>query len=240
MKARAVSYGAVELKQVEHRYLAVGLIFSVAIHLCVIAAYILKGIVIYDRSPFLPPSPHPFHTGDRLIELYPDHPRIDVPQVPHGGSRHAGRKYAIPVPAPIPASSDDSLLLGPGGPGSNTNAGAESDAGDGSDGPGTGSITAEEEPPPFRVVERDPVLIRKVEPVFPELALRVGLEGKVWVRIWVDREGRAHKVEVQKSTSEIFNEAALAAAMQFGFIPAYSNNGPVPVWVSIPFTFRLK
>ena len=99
----------------------------------------------------------------------------------------------------------------------------------------------EEEPPPdFVPVQKEPVVIKRVEPAYPEIAIRAGLEGKVWVKIWVDREGRAHKAVVIKSTAEVFNDAALAAAMGFLFVPAYMNEGPVPVWVSIPFTFKFK
>jgi TonB family protein len=240
MKAQAVAYGAAELKQTEHRYLTVGLGLSVAIHICVIAAYILKGVVIYDKPPFLPPYRGTPHTGDRIVQVYPDFPRIDVPPVPRGGGRHVGGKYAIPIPAPIAPSNEDTLLFKRGEPGSHDNAGGTGDPGDGGEGTGLGVLATEEEPPPFVVVEKDPVLVKKTEPVFPDLAVRAGLEGKVWVRIWVDKEGRAHKAEVLRSTSEIFNEAAVAAAMQFVFLPAYTNGGPVAVWVSIPFTFKLK
>jgi len=44
---------------------------------------------------------------------------------------------------------------------------------------------------------------------------------------------------VLKSDAEIFNEPAVEAAKQWLFTPAYMNNGPVAVWVSIPFRFKL-
>ena len=37
----------------------------------------------------------------------------------------------------------------------------------------------------------------------------------------------------------IFNETSIAAAMKYQFTPAVMNNGPVQVWVSIKFKFRL-
>jgi protein TonB len=102
-------------------------------------------------------------------------------------------------------------------------------------------LISDEDAPPadFVPVEKEPVVVKKVEPKYPELAMRAGLEGKVWVKIWVDKEGRAKQVVVLKSDAEIFNEPAIAAAKQFVFTPAYMNNGPVAVWVSIPFRFRL-
>jgi protein TonB len=94
-------------------------------------------------------------------------------------------------------------------------------------------------PPDFVPVEKEPVVVKKVEPKYPELAMRAGLEGKVWVKIWVDKEGKAKQVVVIKSDAEIFNEPAIEAARQFVFTPAYMNNGPVAVWVSVPFKFKL-
>jgi protein TonB len=105
----------------------------------------------------------------------------------------------------------------------------------------TQDIKIDEDAPPadFVPVEKEPVPVKKVEPKYPELAMRAGLEGKVWVKIWVDKEGRPKQVVILKSDAEIFNEPAVEAAKQWVFTPAYMNNGPVAVWVSIPFRFKL-
>jgi protein TonB len=102
-------------------------------------------------------------------------------------------------------------------------------------------IRIDEEAPPadFVPVEKEPQVIKKVEPKYPELAMRAGLEGKVWVKIWVDKEGKPKQVVILKSDAEIFNEPSVEAAKQFLFTPAYMNNGPVSVWVSVPFKFKL-
>jgi TonB family protein len=83
------------------------------------------------------------------------------------------------------------------------------------------------------------VIVKKVEPVYPELALKAGLEGKVWLKIWVDTDGKAKQVDVLKSDSDVFNQAAIDAAKQFLFTPAYMKGKPVAVWVSVPFKFKL-
>jgi protein TonB len=84
-----------------------------------------------------------------------------------------------------------------------------------------------------------PKVVRSVAPVYPELAIRSELTGTVYVKIWVDKEGKPREVSVEKSDQEILNDAAIAAAKQFLFTPAYMNSGPVSVWVTIPFRFRL-
>lgn len=241
MKARAVSYGAVELKQMEHRYMSLGLAFSVAIHFCVILVYIFKGLVVFERPPIIPLYPRDPRPDGRQIEVYRDLPNPGTPRITRGVPKGPGGKYAIPVPVPDPPSNEDTLLFKRGDPNGNGEPGDDLLLGEGGDGVGIAAILPPEEPPPpFVPVEKEPVMIKRVEPAYPELAIKAGLEGKVWVKIWVDREGRAHKAEMLRSTADIFNEAALAAAMKFVFVPAYMNGGPVAVWVSIPFTFKFK
>ncbi len=95
-------------------------------------------------------------------------------------------------------------------------------------------------PPDFVPYEKEPVVVRKVDPKYPEIALRAGLEGNVYVKVWVDKEGKVRKAVVLKSDAEIFNQAATDAAQQWVFTPAVMQKGPVAVWVSIPFRFRLS
>ena len=91
----------------------------------------------------------------------------------------------------------------------------------------------------FVPYEKEPTVVHKIDPKYPEIALRAGLEGNVFVKVWVDKEGKVRKVVVLKSDAEIFNDAACEAAKQWIFTPAVMQKGPVSVWVSIPFRFRL-
>lgn len=92
----------------------------------------------------------------------------------------------------------------------------------------------------FVAVEKLPIPIKQVKPMYPDIAQRSGMEGTVWVKILVDKEGNAKKAVIVKSDADIFDEPALRAALQWKFIPAIMNNGPVTVWVAIPFRFRLQ
>lgn len=100
-------------------------------------------------------------------------------------------------------------------------------------------IPKHKDDPEFVPYDKEPQLVKKVEPRYPEPARRAGLEGKVIVKMWVDSDGKVQKVRVLKSDAEIFNEPAIEAARQFVFTPAYLNNKPVAVWVSYPIRFRL-
>jgi len=101
-------------------------------------------------------------------------------------------------------------------------------------------IDEEVEPPDFVAIEQQPVPVNQSTPTYPEIALKAGMEGTVYVKIWVDKEGKPKKVTVLKSDAEIFNQAAIDAAWKWVFTPAMMNNGPVAVNVTIPFRFKLK
>ncbi len=92
----------------------------------------------------------------------------------------------------------------------------------------------------FIAVEREPVPVKKVIPVYPEIAKRAGVEGKVYIKALVDKEGKVKRAVVLKSDAEIFNQSAYDAVYQWVFTPAVMNNGPVAVWVVVPFNFQLK
>ena len=100
-------------------------------------------------------------------------------------------------------------------------------------------IPLHKDDPDFVPYDKEPQIIKKVEPKYPELAKRTGLEGKVIVKMFVNTEGKVTRVVVLKSDAEVFNEPAIEAAKQFVFTPAYVNNKPVAVWISYPFQFRL-
>jgi TonB family protein len=95
--------------------------------------------------------------------------------------------------------------------------------------------------PPADVVrvDSDPMIVERKEPVYPEAAINANLEGEVWVKAWVDRQGRVRDVQILKSDSEIFNKSVIEAARGFRFKPALVKDKPVDVWVTLPFKFRL-
>jgi protein TonB len=82
-------------------------------------------------------------------------------------------------------------------------------------------------------------LVKPAKPKYPELAQRAGLEGTVWVKVLIDEKGTPKRAVVEKSSHEIFEEAAIEAAMNSLFTPAVTNNGPITCWVSIPYMFKL-
>jgi len=74
---------------------------------------------------------------------------------------------------------------------------------------------------------------------YPEVAAKLGIEGRVFVLVFVDREGRVRKAKIAKGVHPLLNEAALKAAMKLRFSPAYQRDKPVAVWATVYFDFIL-
>ncbi len=91
----------------------------------------------------------------------------------------------------------------------------------------------------FYAVEIKPQIIKRVEPEYPDVARRAGLEGDVFVLMIVDENGDVIDARVVKSTNPIFNDAALKAVRQWKFKPGYQRDKPVKVRIMQPIHFRL-
>jgi TonB family protein len=107
--------------------------------------------------------------------------------------------------------------------------------------PSEEKLVATTPPPDFVEYDKAPAVIKRGFPQYPELAKAAGVEGTVYVKIWIREDGKVEMAKLQKGsgTDAGFEEAALQAATQFEFHPAMKNGKPVAVWVSIPFHFKL-
>lgn len=91
-------------------------------------------------------------------------------------------------------------------------------------------------------LERPPELVWMKDPQYPELARRVGTEGKVLLHILVGADGRAEQVRIvsEKPAKFGFGERAYAAAVTAYFQPALNDHYPVKCWIRLPVEFRLN
>lgn len=87
---------------------------------------------------------------------------------------------------------------------------------------------------------RGPIMVSTVKPVYPKSALEKGLEGEVWVKMWVDTLGRVTKVFIEKTPDQSLSNAALDAAVRTRFKPAVLDGKPVGVWYVAPFAVTKK
>jgi protein TonB len=82
--------------------------------------------------------------------------------------------------------------------------------------------------------------IQTVRAAYPAMALRMGIESDVTLKIEVDTEGKVIKAEVTKSGGAGFDEEALKAVKQFRFEPAQRDGQNIPAEFTYVYRFRLQ
>lgn len=107
------------------------------------------------------------------------------------------------------------------------------------------SLSAEDEEQYFVAVEDMPQIVGGTEALarvlqYPELAIRAGVQGRVFVLAYVDEKGRVTRTEVLKGIGAGCDEAAMEAVKKVTFIPGKQRGIPVKVKVSVPVIFRLR
>lgn len=103
----------------------------------------------------------------------------------------------------------------------------------------------EEEPVYFVAVEEMPEPIGGISEIqkkiiYPEIAKRAGVEGKVYVLAFVDETGTVTDAKIIKGIGAGCDEAALDAVKKTKFKPGKQRGKAVKVQVSIPVVFKLQ
>lgn len=94
----------------------------------------------------------------------------------------------------------------------------------------------------FVPYDEPPVPVNSIQPVYPQLERRAGIEGDVWLKVLIDVGGQVRDVVIAEdsSESESFGRASMEAALKTIWKPAISNGQPVAVWITYKVSFRLK
>ena len=180
------------------------------------------------------PAPLPAPTKDepaKVAEAKPAAPaKTDPPQSFSSGSRVEGGGSEAGA-GNLFGKGDIGVVPGTGtaGGGGGT---ASSGLGRGSGAPGLPAA-------PLRT-NREAKPVQTVRAVYPPIALRMGMEGDVTLRIEVDTEGKVTKAEITKSGGAGFDEEALKAVMQSRFEPAQKDGQNVPAEFTYIYRFRLQ
>lgn len=82
---------------------------------------------------------------------------------------------------------------------------------------------------------------RALEQAYPPLLRDAGIGGTAQVWFFIDDTGVVRKTKLNKPTGHpALDEAALEVARAIRFTPAMNRDEPVPVWISLPITFRVR
>ena len=78
--------------------------------------------------------------------------------------------------------------------------------------------------------------------VYPPIALRSGIEGRVILELFIDRHGQVQQILILQENPQDrgFGEAAVKAFTGKRGVPAYANGEPVSARYRYPVSFRIK
>lgn len=157
-----------------------------------------------------------------------------------------------PAPAPAPAraaAAPHAASTGPSEPApASTVAGATTSSPSSSSSPPAAPATGTAgeragESSEVRVTEArfDADYLRNPPPAYPVISRRLGEEGRVVLRVFVDAEGQPTQVDVKTSSSfQRLDQAARQAVSRWRFVPARRANAPIGAWVLVPIVFNLN
>lgn len=151
----------------------------------------------------------------------------------------AAEPEAPSAPSESITSESDSGPATPGGPGLGDGPNSGFDGpGNGSEVPGPGVVS--DQPYKLTGAIARPVLLSRVEPLYPEVARRAHQGGTVILQTVIDESGRVIDVEVVKGLGFGLKQAAIDAVSKWRFKPATMNGRAVKVFFNLTVQFSLN
>jgi protein TonB len=86
---------------------------------------------------------------------------------------------------------------------------------------------------------QEPRLLRRVEPIYPPLAVSAHIEGVVILEAIVDREGQVEQVRVLRSPNPMLDKASIDAVKQWRYAPVLLNGKPERFILTVVLSFGL-
>jgi protein TonB len=86
---------------------------------------------------------------------------------------------------------------------------------------------------------QQPVLVRRVEPIYPTMAAHARLQGTVILEATVDRQGLVEDVRILRSAHALLDKAALDAVRQWQYSPVLLNGKPERFILTVVLSFNL-
>ena len=86
-----------------------------------------------------------------------------------------------------------------------------------------------------------PELLEFQRPVYPKNLRERDIEGKVIIKLLIDKEGKVQEIQIFESSGyKMFDEIAIKTVRQWRFKPARKGNQQRGSWVLIPINFQIK
>ena len=162
-------------------------------------------------------------------------PRTQAP-APTPSVARAPARPSAPTPvtqetSPVPPTGTVTGSTTSGAPGPSTDGGPP-----GSSGTSQGGAVA---PPALQAGRPD--YAHNPPPDYPLVLREQGVGGTVWLRVWVEHDGRPGEVRLHKGSGyRLLDDAALRAVRHWRFIPARLGPHSQASWVEFPIRFALQ
>ncbi len=222
---------------------------SFCVHGCLLAGLVMASF--WYRAPLrpmpvspplvfqtfvVPSAPPPLGNGGRKPSAAPATP------APIAVEKH------VPVSDEDPMSNDEPELAEPydnNSTISDINApgvpwGVDGDPNSAGEGVPGGYPAASELPVNVTPEMQQPVLVKKVEPPYPPIALQLRIEGIVILQAVITRTGSVEEVTVQRSVHPLLDQAAVSAVKQWVYRPAMSNGRSIKVYFTVTVNFHIR
>jgi protein TonB len=219
--------------------------FSLAVHVAAVAAVLASGIAtirLPDQAPkqmfpFIPTIAPPPALGTPNPTPAPPRPRTSNAAAPHVPVAPIPVTAPMVIPNTITPAADSAANEGPA-----TTIGSSigSDIGVGADSPS--STIAPDAAGPLAIGNgvKSPVVIRRVEPIYPPLAIRAHMSGSIVLECIIDKSGRIRDVRVVTSSFAAFEQPAIDAVRQWLFAPGTLNGQAVDTIFELTVKFQVK
>jgi protein TonB len=95
--------------------------------------------------------------------------------------------------------------------------------------------------PKFESPSSDADYLNNPRPEYPRLSRQRAEQGKVVVNVYIGPDGVAQKAEIKTSSGfERLDQAALATAKSWRYVPGKRGGVPEAMWFSVPINFVLE
>ena len=219
---------------------------SLVLHSAMVLMIVVLPLLFYDALPgqealraffvqpleLAPPPPPPPPPPAAARAVVRPAPKFDV---------QPSNRFVAPIEVPDEIVPEEALDLGIEG---GVVGGVEGGVPGGVVGGVVGGLPSGAPPPPARVVRiggqiAQPRIIRKVEPIFPDLAIQSRISALVILEAEVDVRGYVKNVKVLRG-HPLFDESAVQAVKQWRYQPLLLNGEPTGFILTVTVNFNLR
>jgi len=95
--------------------------------------------------------------------------------------------------------------------------------------------------PKIELPSSNAAYLQNPAPAYPAISKRMGEQGKVVLRVYIDAEGLPQKIEINRSSGfDRLDRQAQDTVLRWKFVPGKRNGVPEAMWYLVPINFVLE